>query len=163
MPGVVNCSERNGTTSMSTNALYSSRYPIQRHEQRELFHFRREQSRSLRDVPRRTVAAACSHAGRPETASRMGLQGRRGRQQYLDECKETGAEPNPKMLVDLRFHDLRHIAATRLSKIFPNVIELSRITGHSNLEMLARYYHTSAEEARDAVAVALSKREAAPP
>jgi len=36
-------------------------------------------------------------------------------------------------LKDFRFHDLRHK--------LPNPIELSLITGHTSLQMLARYYH----------------------
>lgn len=47
---------------------------------------------------------------------------------------------------DFHFHDLRHMATSRLSKKLPNVIELSRVTGHSNVQMLSRYYHISPEE-----------------
>ncbi|MEZ0602977.1 site-specific integrase [Paraburkholderia sp. IW21] len=54
-------------------------------------------------------------------------------------CKRAGIK-------DFHFHDLRHMATTRLAKKLPNVIELSRVTGHSNVQMLARYYHTTAEE-----------------
>lgn len=49
-------------------------------------------------------------------------------------------------LQGLHFHDLRHTATTRIAKKIPNVIELSAITGHSNLAMLKRYYHITAEE-----------------
>lgn len=49
-------------------------------------------------------------------------------------------------LDDFRFHDLRHTATTRMAKKVPNVIELAAITGHSNLSMLKRYYHVTAEE-----------------
>ncbi|WP_175658235.1 site-specific integrase [Burkholderia vietnamiensis] len=47
---------------------------------------------------------------------------------------------------DFRFHDLRHMAISRMAKKIPNVIELSRISGHSNLKMLEIYYHTTPEE-----------------
>ncbi|WP_179401205.1 tyrosine-type recombinase/integrase [Burkholderia guangdongensis] len=47
---------------------------------------------------------------------------------------------------DFRFHDLRHMATTSLAKRLPNVIELASVTGHSNVQMLKRYYHTSASE-----------------
>lgn len=47
---------------------------------------------------------------------------------------------------DFRFHDLRHQAITNMAKKIPNVIELSRISGHSNLKMLARYYSTRPED-----------------
>lgn len=42
----------------------------------------------------------------------------------------------------IRFHDLRHEAISRLAKRVPNVIELSAISGHKDLQTLKRYYHT---------------------
>jgi integrase len=48
-------------------------------------------------------------------------------------------------LPDLRFHDLRHTAATRLAEKLPNVIELAAVTGHRSIQMLKRYYHPAAE------------------
>lgn len=47
---------------------------------------------------------------------------------------------------DLTFHDLRHIATSRLAKIFPNPLDLKRVTGHKDLKSLDRYYHTTAAE-----------------
>jgi integrase len=44
---------------------------------------------------------------------------------------------------DLRFHDLRHCAATRMADKLPNVIELAAVTGHRTVQMLKRYYHPS--------------------
>lgn len=49
-------------------------------------------------------------------------------------------------LIDLHFHDLRHEATSRLALLVPNVIELSAITGHRDVNMLRRYYHTSAAD-----------------
>ena len=46
---------------------------------------------------------------------------------------------------DIRFHDLRHMAITRLAEKLPNLIELSAVSGHKSLAMLKRYYHPSAE------------------
>jgi integrase len=70
----------------------------------------------------------------------------RARTTYEEDCAKSRREPDPRMLADLRFHDMRHIATSRLAKVFPNVIELSRITGHTDLKMLSRYYHVSAAE-----------------
>ncbi len=42
---------------------------------------------------------------------------------------------------DLRFHDLRHEALSRLSDKGLNVIELAHISGHRTLSMLKRYTH----------------------
>ena len=46
---------------------------------------------------------------------------------------------------DLRFHDFRHEALSRLSDAGLNVIELSHISGHKTLGMLKRYTHPSHE------------------
>lgn len=49
-------------------------------------------------------------------------------------------------LRDLRIHDLRHTAITRLAERLPNLIELSAVSGHKSLAMLKRYYHPRAED-----------------
>lgn len=46
---------------------------------------------------------------------------------------------------DVRFHDLRHMAITRLAEKLPNLIELSAVSGHKSLSMLKRYYHPNPE------------------
>ena len=46
---------------------------------------------------------------------------------------------------DIRFHDLRHMAITRLAEKLPNLIELSAVSGHKSLSMLKRYYHPNPE------------------
>ena len=48
-------------------------------------------------------------------------------------------------LSDFHFHDLRHMAITRLAEKLPNLIELSAVSGHKSLAMLKRYYHPNAE------------------
>ncbi|MGB5198580.1 MAG: tyrosine-type recombinase/integrase, partial [Sedimenticolaceae bacterium] len=47
---------------------------------------------------------------------------------------------------DLRFHDLRHGATTRLFEKGPNIMEVASITGHKGLRMLRRYTHLKAED-----------------
>ncbi len=47
---------------------------------------------------------------------------------------------------DLRFHDLRHEATSRIAEKVPDVHTLAKITGHKTLQMLARYYHPRAED-----------------
>jgi integrase len=44
-------------------------------------------------------------------------------------------------LSDWHFHDLRHMAITRLAEKLPNLLELSAVTGHRSLAILKRYYH----------------------
>jgi integrase len=47
---------------------------------------------------------------------------------------------------DVHFHDLRHMALTRLSSRFTNILELAAISGHRELKMLQRYVHIKAED-----------------
>jgi integrase len=49
-------------------------------------------------------------------------------------------------LEDLTYHDLRHEATSRLARIFPNPLDLMRVTGHKDLKSLSRYYHADASE-----------------
>jgi len=55
-------------------------------------------------------------------------------------------------LRDLRIHDLRHTAATRLAEKLPNLLELSAVTGHKSLSSLQRYFHPSAEQLAQKIA-----------
>ncbi len=47
---------------------------------------------------------------------------------------------------DLRFHDLRHEATSRLFEKGLNIMEVATITGHKDLRMLRRYTHLRAED-----------------
>ena len=67
------------------------------------------------------------------------------RQTRRGSCKKADARPDPKYLIDLRFHDLRHEATSRLAAIFP-MHELTKITGHKDPRMLMRYYHPHAKD-----------------
>ncbi|NIF90028.1 site-specific integrase [Burkholderia sp. Cy-637] len=69
----------------------------------------------------------------------------RARKIYVDECRAAKLKPDAKFLTDLRFHDLRHEATSRLASIFP-MHELTKITGHKDPRMLMRYYHPRAED-----------------
>ncbi len=69
----------------------------------------------------------------------------RARKLYVEEGNATGQRPDGRFLTDLRFHDLRHEATTRLASIFP-MHELTKITGHKDPRMLMRYYHPRAED-----------------
>ena len=65
---------------------------------------------------------------------------------YQQDCLAQGVLPDSTFLVDLRFHDLRHEATSRLAEKLPNVLELAAVTGHKDLRMLKRYYHPKAED-----------------
>jgi integrase len=46
-----------------------------------------------------------------------------------------------KTFPNLTYHDLRHVAVTRLAARLGNVLELSAVTGHRSLGVLKRYYN----------------------
>lgn len=59
---------------------------------------------------------------------------------FTEACRLAG-------IPDLRFHDLRHEATSRLFELGRfNVVEISMITGHRDLHMLRRYTHLSARQ-----------------
>ena len=45
---------------------------------------------------------------------------------------------------DLTFHDLRHVATTRLAEVIESPLELMKFTGHDNYASVARYYNPKA-------------------
>lgn len=69
----------------------------------------------------------------------------RARRNYVTVCEDGGVPPLPGFLRDLHFHDLRHIATTRLADKL-QLHELMKVTGHKDTRMLARYYHPKAED-----------------
>ena len=58
---------------------------------------------------------------------------------YMRAIRQAGIE-------DLRFHDLRHEATTRLFEKGLNTVEVASITGRKDLRMLRRYTHRKAED-----------------
>lgn len=62
---------------------------------------------------------------------------------FAKACKSAG-------LVDLRFHDLRHEATSRLFECTDlRDVEIASITGHKTMEMLKRYSHLRAAQLAD--------------
>ena len=60
-------------------------------------------------------------------------------QAFVRACKRAGID-------DLRFHDLRHEATSRLFEKSLNPMQVAAITGHKTLQMLKRYTHLKAED-----------------
>jgi integrase len=64
----------------------------------------------------------------------------------LDQYFRKARDQSGLKSADLRFHDARHEAATRLSKKLSNILELSAVTGHRSLRHLKRYYNPTPSE-----------------
>jgi len=54
-------------------------------------------------------------------------------------------------IVDLRFHDLRHTAATRMAELGVDAFTIAAILGHKSVQMTARYAHATSPGTRQAV------------
>jgi len=65
---------------------------------------------------------------------------RMARANYEALCAKYGRRPQGAYFHDLRFHDLRHEATSRLAKVL-QIHELAKVTGHKDTRMLLRYYH----------------------
>ncbi|QWD86374.1 site-specific integrase [Polynucleobacter paludilacus] len=101
-----------------------------------------------RQVPltRQAIAVLEALSKDEERVFPMGMDALRSQFGHLKEYAKgrwNGIGVNP--FYDLRFHDLRHEALSRLSDAGLNVIELSHISGHRTLGMLKRYTHPSHE------------------
>jgi integrase len=73
----------------------------------------------------------------------------RGR--YLGECLKQSTTPLDNFLTGLRWHDLRHEAASRLFEKGLNPMEVASITGHKSLNMLRRYTHLQPSQLLDKI------------
>jgi integrase len=69
---------------------------------------------------------------------------RRGKRIYADECKANGLEPDPRVMENLRFHDLRHTACTELFSLGLSAFEVASMTGHRSMQSLKVYTHVDA-------------------
>lgn len=118
-----------------------------------VLHVRKTKNGTPRDVPLSPLACAVldgmPHTGprvfpgwkNPPAATRAFSRARqRARELYVAACEAEGNEPDQNFLMDLRLHDLRHEAISRLAPFF-QVHELAKITGHKTIKMLMRYYH----------------------
>lgn len=68
------------------------------------------------------------------------------RSAFLIAVQKAKAGSHEGMFENLRFHDLRHEAVTRLFEKGLNPIEVGMVSGHKTLSMLLRYTHLRPEE-----------------
>ncbi len=71
---------------------------------------------------------------------------KRAQRNYAQDCKAKRKKVDTEFLDDLRFHDLRHEATSRLFETGKlDMMEVASITRHKDLRMLKRYTHLKAE------------------
>ncbi|WP_430407349.1 tyrosine-type recombinase/integrase [Hydrogenophaga sp.] len=94
-----------------------------------------------REVPLSPAAMGALEAlGRGKDDERIvGISYEALRAAWKRACRRAG-------IADLRIHDLRHTAATRMALSTGNVFLVQALTGHKNLKMLERYVNVSADD-----------------
>jgi len=96
-----------------------------------------------RTVPLSQRAIDVLKAAKPKRAkdddSLLGFKGDSLSQAFDRACRRAAID-------DLRFHDLRHEATSRLFELGLDMMEVSAITGHKTLDMLKRYTQLRAEQ-----------------
>lgn len=65
-------------------------------------------------------------------------------------ARERAAKKQPSVK-DLRVHDLRHAAATRMGRATGNLQLVQKMLGHKRITTSARYAHVSDSDLRDAL------------
>ncbi len=66
-------------------------------------------------------------------------------------AKKDPGDEKDKGIVGLRFHDLRHTAASKMVEAGVDLVTVSKILGHSSIQMTMRYAHPTPEALRAAV------------
>jgi integrase len=116
---------------------------------RGLLHVRNTKSGRDRDVPINAVVR-CLLESLPKSSgyvfpsSKTGGQMADVKSRFNPACDAAG-------LKGLRFHDLRHTAATRMIEAGIDIAAVREILGHADIRMTARYAHATSEAKRRAV------------
>jgi len=96
---------------------------------------------TLKNIKRESEFVFCS----PRTGGRLTAVG----DSFKAACRKAGVP-------DLRFHDLRHTAATYMVTGGVDLATVSQILGHSDIKMTMKYAHPTPENKRNAVNVLAS-------
>lgn len=107
---------------------------------RRVAHLPETKNDDARDVPLSTTAVAVlKKLPRRLDGKVFGVVGAHVSHTFRETCEKLEIE-------NLRWHDLRHEATSRLFELGLNPMEVASITGHKTLQMLKRYTHLRAED-----------------
>ena len=81
----------------------------------------------------------------------------RARARYVAKCADAGVDADPHYLVNVRLHDGRHEAASRLVEGGADQMTTAKILGHKSLVMTMRYFNPSDEHLVAAMDAAAKK------
>ena len=100
----------------------------------------------LKDIPRRSDGKVFGFIDSHSITTAFIRSVTRARSTYEKKCEDEGENPDPALLTDLTFHDLRHEATSRFFELGLRAEKVKEITGHKTYSMLARYTHLKAED-----------------
>jgi integrase len=63
-----------------------------------------------------------------------------------DMLSQAFADASERAEIEITFHDLRHVATTRLALLHRDALDLAKTTGHKTLSVLARYYNEKTKD-----------------
>lgn len=109
---------------------------------RKVAHLPQTKTDTPRDVPPSRNAIAALQSLQVHQEGRVFTL----RADSMSQAFERSCEPHRAKVPNVRFHDLRHEATSRLFERGLSVMEVAAITGHKTLEMLKRYTHLRAED-----------------
>ena len=105
----------------------------------------KEAVRILDSLERRAPEKSVWNMASDSVTQAFGRAVNRARATYEKDCLMAGKKADPTFLADIRFHDLRHEATSRLFERGMGTMTVAAITGHKTLQMLKRYTHLRAE------------------
>lgn len=117
-------------------------------------HIRKTKSNVIRKIPMNSVVAATLKNIKRESefvffSAKTGTRFTDFFRSWKSACKEA-------KISDMRFHDLRHTAATLMVMGGIDIVTVSQILGHSTIQMTMKYAHPTPENKRRAVNVLTS-------
>lgn len=117
-------------------------------------YIKESKSNVMRKIPMNTIVVATLKNIKRE--SDYVFPGPRNRKQYSDIFYPFKQACENASIKDMRFHDLRHTAATIMVMGGIDLVTVSKILGHSDIQMTMRYAHPTPENKRKAVNVLAS-------
>jgi integrase len=135
-------------TGMRSGELLAMRWEHLNFEKRTIF-LPDTKNGSPRTVPLSTRALGAIHSLPRSINGRLFSSGYHSIHNafQLAVTKAQATQPDSVTLLrELRFHDLRHEAVTRLFEKGLNPIEVAMVSGHKTLSMLQRYTHLRSED-----------------
>jgi integrase len=116
---------------------------------RGVIHVRDTKTAKDRDVPMSGAVREMLER-QPKTSGHVFPSPKTGGQ-LVDIKRPFGLACDAAKIKDLRFHDLRHTAATRMADEGINVVVIAEILGHGDIRTTKRYAHAMDEAKREAV------------